>query len=79
MTTRPIHELRRAPAPEIAFLLVNDRVPRAHANCALCSTRIERGYVRQPRTRLVYCDVQCFSEHEKTMFPAVLDHARSAS
>jgi len=79
MTTRPIEEFRGAFARGIAFVLVNERVPRAHANCARCCTKIERGYVRAPRTRLVYCDAQCFAEHEKTMFPAVIDHARRVS
>ena len=79
MTTRPVEEPRSALARGIAFVLVNERVPRAHANCALCCTRIERGYVREPQTRLVYCDVQCFAEHEKTAFPAVMDDARRVS
>jgi hypothetical protein len=70
MTTRPIEDLRGVLAHRITFVLVNDRVPRARANCALCCARIERGYVRQPQTHLVYCDAQCFTEH---------DHARRVS
>ena len=75
MTTRPIEDFRGAPTRGIAFVLVNDRVPRAHANCAQCCARIERGYVRDPQTRLVYCDAECFAEHEAT-FPAVIDARR---
>jgi hypothetical protein len=43
------------------FVLVNDRVPREHADCALCGGLIEKGYVRDSRTRLIYCDAQCFA------------------
>jgi hypothetical protein len=76
MISRPIEERRGARAG-IAFVLVNERVPRAHANCARCCARIERGYVREVQTRLVYCDAQCFGE--KTAFPAVTDQARRVS
>ena len=43
------------------FVLVNDRVPREHADCALCGGLIEKGYVRDLQTRLIYCDTQCFA------------------
>ena len=45
------------------FVLVNDRVPRANADCALCCRKIEKGYVRESQTRLLYCDMQCFAGH----------------
>jgi hypothetical protein len=45
------------------FVLVNDRVPRANADCALCCRKIEKGYVRESQTRLLYCDMQCFAKH----------------
>jgi hypothetical protein len=45
------------------FVLVNDRVPRANAGCALCCRKIEKGYVRESQTRLLYCDMQCFAGH----------------
>jgi hypothetical protein len=47
--------------PSIRFVLVNNRVPRADQHCTLCGARIEKGYVRDPRTRLIYCDAQCFA------------------
>jgi hypothetical protein len=34
------------------FVLVNDRVPRRDADCALCGSKIEKGYVREPQTHL---------------------------
>ena len=45
------------------FVLVNDRVPRAGAECALCCTKIEKSYVRESQTRLLYSDTQCFAGH----------------
>ncbi len=48
---------------ETRFVLVNDCVPRVDARCAFCCRKIEKGYVRQPHTRLLYCDPQCFAGH----------------
>ena len=45
----------------IRFVLVDDRVPRTDQQCALCGGLIEKGYVRDSRTRLIYCDTQCFA------------------
>jgi hypothetical protein len=47
--------------PSIRFVLVNNRIPRMDRHCALCGDFIEKGYVRDPRTRLIYCDAQCFA------------------
>lgn len=58
------------------FVLVNGRVPREDAHCALCRKAIERGYVRAPQTRHLYCDAACFGVHAAT---AVDDRARRAS
>jgi hypothetical protein len=61
------------------FVLVNERVPRTDANCALCCGKLERGYVRNPQTRLVYCNLHCFTGHEKVAMAAIVDRARRAS
>ena len=45
----------------IRFILVNDRVPRTDQYCALCDGLIEKSYVRDSQTRLIYCDTQCFA------------------
>jgi hypothetical protein len=45
----------------IRFVLVNKRVPRTLQHCALCGGLIEEGYIRDSPTRLIYCDMQCFS------------------
>ncbi len=59
--------------------LVNDRVPRSDANCALCRKKIEQGYVRELQTGLVYCNPQCLPGHEKTALLAIEDRARKVS
>jgi hypothetical protein len=43
------------------FVLVNDCVPRNDEHCALCGGTIEKGYIRDFKTRLIYCDTQCFA------------------
>jgi len=45
----------------VRFVLVNNRVPRADQHCTLCGALIEKGYIRDSRTRLIYCDTQCFA------------------
>ena len=61
------------------FVLVNDRVPRTDAYCALCCEPIEQGYVRETQTRLLYCDVQCFAGHEKLAMLSLEKRARQVS
>jgi hypothetical protein len=43
------------------FILVNNRVPCGGESCAGCGDVIESGYVRDSRTGLVYCDMQCIT------------------
>jgi hypothetical protein len=66
-------------SPLMKFVLVNGRVPRAHANCALCCAKIEESYVRNPQTRLVYCDPRCFTRDEKAAMTAIVGRSRRAS
>jgi hypothetical protein len=47
------------------FIIVNDRVPFQAANCAICGRKIERGYVRESQTRLLYCDNECIPEQAR--------------
>ena len=81
MTMRPPDSLAyRDGVPRLArFVLVNERIPRAEACCAVCCGKIERGYVRDPHTRLLYCDAVCFAAHEDMSRPAGLRQARRAS
>ncbi len=81
MTTLPTGGFaRHEAAPRLTrFVLVNERIPRANAACAFCGTGIARGYVRNPHTRLVYCDTECFAEYENAMLPATMRRARRVS
>jgi hypothetical protein len=58
------------------FVLVNRRVPRDDEHCALCGGLIKNGYVRDVRTRLVYCDTQCLAGGAYTVTKS---HVRKAS
>ena len=81
MTTRPNADVspRDVPGRGMRFVLVNERSPRADAHCAVCCTRIDRGYVRDAQTRLLYCDAKCFAEHEWMSRPAQPRDARRVS
>jgi hypothetical protein len=81
VTTRPIEDFQRCDLTRrrARFVLVNNRIPRADASCALCCARIEQGYIRDPQTRLVYCDAQCFTEHEEKVMASMVDYARRVS
>jgi hypothetical protein len=61
------------------FVLVNDRVPRTGRKCALCGNIVEKGYVRDAITRLIYCDTQCLSRRANTTKSVVIDYARKVS
>lgn len=81
MTTRQTDSVAlRDGVPRLPrFILVNERVPRETACCALGCGKIERGYVRDPRTRLLYCDAACFAAHEKMSLPVSTKPARRVS
>jgi hypothetical protein len=52
------------------LVLVNDRIPRTDGGCALCGRIIEKGYVRELQTRLIYCDTQCFPGEADMVSPS---------
>jgi len=64
---------------QIRFVLVNDHAPRTDTTCALCSLKIKNGYVRAPWTGLIYCDAECFAEHEKMTASALKSDVRKVS
>ena len=61
------------------FVLVNDCIPRMNGHCALCGGTIEKGYVRDFQTRLIYCDTQCFPEGADIATPIIKNRARKVS
>jgi hypothetical protein len=46
------------------FILVNDRLPRTDERCAMCGGILEKGYIRDSLTRLIYCGTRCFAGGE---------------
>ena len=63
----------------IRFVLVNNRVPRTDQHCALCGGLLEKGYVRDSQTRLIYCDTQCFPGRAYEAAPVIKHRGRRAS
>ena len=61
------------------FVVVNDRIPRTDRHCALCGRIIQRGYVRDSQTRLIYCDTQCFPGEADMAMPVIKNRARKLS
>jgi hypothetical protein len=59
------------PLHQTQLVIVNDRLPSTDEHCALCGGRIEKGYVRDSRTRLIYCDKQCFAGGARMALPIV--------
>lgn len=45
------------------YVLVNERVPKTNRYCALCTARLDDGYLREIDTRIKYCGVACYTEH----------------
>jgi hypothetical protein len=79
MNTKPNAAGRTSFAARTRFVLVKDRVPRTDGTCARCSAKIESGYVREPQTRLVYCNLTCFTGHGKMAMSALVSRVRRAS
>jgi hypothetical protein len=45
------------------FVLVNGRIPSPQTYCVLCCEPIRERYLREIRTRLPYCDHDCYAAH----------------
>ena len=54
-------------------------VPRTDGHCALCGRIIEKGYVRDSQTQLIYCDAQCFAGGSYMMMSLIRDRGRKVS
>ena len=63
----------------VRFLLVNGRVPRMDQHCALCGGIVEKSYVRDSQTRLIYCDTQCFAGGPRMAMSATKTRERKVS
>jgi hypothetical protein len=78
MSTNPSFAADRLPC-RTRFVLVNARVPRTNEHCALCGGIVEKGYVRDSLTRLIYCDPQCFAGGSLMTKSLIKDRARKVS
>jgi hypothetical protein len=78
MSTHPILAADQLPC-RTRFVLVNDRVPRTDEHCALCGGIVEKGYVRDSHTRLIYCDPQCFAGGAHLTSSPIKDRGRKVS
>jgi hypothetical protein len=78
MSTDLIFATSRFPRA-IRFVLVNNRVPRTDQHCALCGGLLEKGYVRDSQTRLIYCDTQCFPGRAYKAASVIKNRGRRAS
>lgn len=61
-------DMFRSPAQRptgFRFVLVNNGTPQVKTECALCGTKIERSYLRELHTGLLYCDPQCLAERQR--------------
>jgi len=52
---------------------------RVLTHCALCGSVLEKGYVRDSQTRLIYCDPQCLPGEAGMAIPIIKDRARKVS
>jgi hypothetical protein len=78
MSTNPSFAADRLPY-RTRFVLVNNRVPRTDEHCALCGEIVEKGYVRDSQTRLIYCDPQCFAGGSHMTKSLINDRVRKVS
>jgi hypothetical protein len=78
MSTNPIFAAGGFPC-RTRFVLVNGRVPRLDQHCALCGGIVEKSYVRESRTRLIYCDTQCFAGGVRAATSATKNRERKVS
>jgi hypothetical protein len=78
MSTDPSFAADRLPY-RTRFILVNNCVPRTDGHCALCSGMVEKGYVPDSRTRLIYCDPQCFAGRSHMTKSLINDRGRKVS
>jgi hypothetical protein len=78
MSTTPSFAADRLPY-QTRFVLVNDRIPRTGEHCVSCGEIVEKGYVRDSRTRLIYCDPQCFAGGSHMTKSLIEDRGRKVS
>jgi hypothetical protein len=56
------------------FILVNGRTPCRQSVCALCCRPIGQNYLREIKTRLSYCNHDCYADHCEGAVSALENH-----
>jgi hypothetical protein len=60
------------------FILVNGRSPCSRSFCAKCKQPIVENYLREGGTSLIYCEVNCYTDHCKSAAQIVARQARAS-
>ena len=60
------------------FILVNGRTPRPEAFCVMCRAPVEKAYLREIGTGLLYCDHDCYADHCQSAFLLLESQARAS-
>jgi hypothetical protein len=63
---------------KVRFILVNGRTPRPQSFCAMCDQPIEKSYLREIGTHLIYCDHDCYVDHCESAFLLLENRARAS-
>jgi hypothetical protein len=63
---------------EVRFILVNGRTPRPQSFCVMCDQPIEKSYLREIGTHLIYCDHDCYADHCESAFLLLEKRARAS-
>ena len=79
MSARPMIENPALFPSRAKFVLVNDRTPRNEACCFMCCRPIEQGYLREARSRVLFCSTECFGVYETPAKTVTERRTRQAS
>lgn len=79
MNTNSAHAQAEERSPQLRYVLVNHRTPRADPHCWLCGGELQKGYVRDLRTGQLYCDRYCLAGHTKITARAIQYLIKQAS
>jgi hypothetical protein len=70
--------LLRIGSSHVRFIMVNGRTPRPQSFCVMCDQPIEKNYLREIGTHLIYCDHDCYADHCESAFLVLKNRARAS-
>ena len=65
-------------AGDVKFILVNGRAPRPRTFCVKCGRPIEKSYLREIGTHLIFCDHNCYADHCESALLLLESRARAS-